>query len=260
VTARKDKKMMMIGGGAAAVVAIVAIIIAMSRGGGNDASTGGNSGGNSGNNGGAVNNGGQSGNVHSGGNGGNTGGGEIVIDTKTPNCMGLPLRGPSVVYLLDRGSGTVDTFDAIKGGTVKSLESLGKDLKFEVMFWEVRGKVEGYPENALTYANGDNIGKAMETMRGVYAEGASSIEHPLEKAMAQNPAEIVIISGKPSLDDDFVNTVVRVRGAGTAKIHTICMGAAGSPEVMKSVAEKAGGQFRQVEGPLLKRYADFTVN
>jgi len=52
---------------------------------------------------------------------------------QTPNYMGLPLSGPSVIYLLDHGSGTLETFDYMKRGAIRSIASLGAGTKFQII-------------------------------------------------------------------------------------------------------------------------------
>jgi hypothetical protein len=182
---------------------------------------------------------------------------ESPTDVQTPNFMGAPLKGPSVIYLLDRGQGTAETFDAIKGGAAKSLLSLGKDIKFQVIFWETDTLV-AFPPGSLKYATPENVEAARKVMADVYFYGQSHIDQPLEKALAQNPAEIVIATGKSELDDEFVRKVLDLRKDRPVKIHTFSLGRLGSPGPLKSIAEKTGGEFRQITGQLLQDFAEFT--
>jgi len=174
-----------------------------------------------------------------------------------PAFMGAPLKGPSVVYLLDRGHGTTETFDAIKGAAAQSIASLGKDIKFQIIFWET-DKLEAFPRDSLAYATEDNVAAAKKFLSEIYAFGQSRIGPAMEKAMAQNPAEVVIASGKTGLDDEFVKTVVDLRKNAAAKIHTFALGRGASVEALKAVAEKTGGQFREVTGGALREYADMS--
>jgi hypothetical protein len=168
-----------------------------------------------------------------------------------PSFMGIPLKGPSVVFLLDRGMGTLDTFDAIKAATAKSLPTLGSTIKFQLIFWETDAIVE-YPPDGLRDANNENVKAAVEKMTDIFAWGQSKIDRPLEKALAQNPAEIVIATGKNGLDDDFVKLVLDQRKNSPTKIHAISVGPTGSPDALKKIADKTGGQFREISGQALR--------
>jgi RNA-binding protein YhbY len=74
--------------------------------------------------------------------------------------------------------------------------------------------------------------------------------------MAQKPAEIVIVTGKYGLDDEFVSAVMTIRKNSPIKVHTVALGKSGSPEALKKLAEKAGGQFKEVSGAALAEYAN----
>ena len=173
-------------------------------------------------------------------------------EVQSPNFMGLALKGPSVVYLLDHGAGTTDTYEAIKGGAALSLTSLGAQIKFQVLFWETTS-IDVFPAD-LQYAKPETVDAAKKFIAGVYLGNASRIDKPLEKALAANPAEIVIVTGKDGLDEEWVKTVLGLRKSSQAKIHTICVGNVGSPEALKAVAEKTGGQYKQVPQDALRPF------
>jgi RNA-binding protein YhbY len=108
----------------------------------------------------------------------------------------------------------------------------------------------------MRFATAENAAAADEAIKDVYAFSQSKIEAALEKAMKQNPAEIVIVTGKYGLDDEFVNSVMALRKNSPVKIHTVALGKSGSPEALKKLAEKTGGQFKEVSGPALAEYAN----
>jgi len=174
---------------------------------------------------------------------------------QSPNYMGLPLSGPSVIYLLDRGSGTLETFDYMKRGAIRSIASLGAGTKFQIIFWETDSLIE-FPQGAMRYATAENVAATDEAIKDVYAFSQSTIDKAFEKALALNPAEIVIVTGKYGLDDEFVNSVLALRKTSPVKIHTVALGKSSSPEALKKLAEKTGGQFREVSGAALAEYAN----
>ena len=174
---------------------------------------------------------------------------------QSPNYMGLQLSGPSVIYLLDRGSGTLETFDYMKRGAIRSIASLGAGTKFQIIFWETDSLIE-YPQGAMRFATAENVTATDEAIKDVYAFSQSNIEKSFEKAMAQNPAEIVIVTGKYGLDDEFVNSVMALRKNSPVKIHTVALGKSSSPDALKKLAEKAGGHFKEVSGAALAEFAN----
>jgi len=183
-----------------------------------------------------------------------TGEGPIVRLPKTPNIMGIPLTGPGVIYLLDRGDGTRETFDAIKGGTFKSVATLGAGIKFQIIFWET-DEIKEYPQDAMRFATEDSVATCMRALGDVYAFKASRIEKSLEEAVSRKPDEIVIVTGKSGLDDEFVTTVLdRVKSG--MKVHTLCMGTGGSPAALKKIASKTGGEFREINGAMLRQLVE----
>ena len=169
--------------------------------------------------------------------------------------MGLPLSGPTVIYLLDRGSGTLETFDFRKRGAIKSIASLGAGARFQIIFWETDSLII-FPSGAMRFATTENVAAADDAIKDVYAFSQSTIDKAMEKAIAQNPAEIVIVTGKYGLDDEFVNTVLNLRKNSTVKIHTVALGKSGSPEALRKLAEKTGGHFKEVSGQALAEYAN----
>ncbi len=182
-------------------------------------------------------------------------GDNAVAISDGPRVMGVALKGPTVVYLLDRGSGTTETFDSIKAGTLKSLATLGPEIRFQVIFWETETMLE-YPIGGLRYATKDNIENCTKAFADVFAWGQSKIEKPLERALAQGPAEIVLISGKNGLDDDFVKAVLDTRKDSAIPIHAFSIGRNGSPDALKTIAQKTGGQFREVTGTALRELVE----
>ena len=161
-----------------------------------------------------------------------------------PSFMNLPLAGPSIIYILDRGDGTRDSFDAIKGGAWKSIRSLGSQTKFQIIFWETT-ELLIVPKDTLVYPTPENIEVTRTALKDVFCFGQSKIEPALDKALAQNPAEIVIATGK-LVDDSFAKSVLDVLKNRPVKIHTASLGAAGPASVLKQIAEKTGGRFVEV--------------
>src|SRR5207253_3976122 len=124
----------------------------------------------------------------------------------------------------------------IKHGAMRSIASLGAGTKFQIIFWETDSLIE-FPKGAMRFATAENVAATDEAIKDVYAFSQSTIDKALEKALAQNPAEIVIVTGKYGLDDEFVETVMKLRKNSTVKIHTVALGKSGSPEALRKLAE-----------------------
>ncbi len=168
----------------------------------------------------------------------------------TPGIAGIPLSSESVVYLVDQGQGSGQTYDAIKGAVWQSIKSLPAATKFQVIFWETTG-ILAYPPN-LAEATPENIASTGQIIADSFFFGQSRIDRAMAKALAAKPAEMVIITGKEGMGDDFTQTVLNLRRNSQARIHTVCMGETGSAEILKAIAEKTGGQFRHLTGEELE--------
>lgn len=182
-----------------------------------------------------------------------SGAGEVV--SAGPNFCGVTLDGPVVIYVLDRGNATRDVFDLLKEATYKSIQSLGTERKFQVVFWN-NGTDESYPTGLPAYARGDNLSACRRAMEDTTAFGQSDVTSALTKAIANKASVIVLATGKGlELDSSFIDHVMDIRKGSPAKIHTFALGDAESP-VLKELAQKTGGEYKTVSPALLRSYAD----
>jgi hypothetical protein len=159
-----------------------------------------------------------------------------------------------ILYFIDRDAQTADTFDAMKAAALKSLASLGPQVKYKLVFWETENYLD-IPAHGILNATPENVALAATELKPVQARSTSRIEGPIEKGITKNPTTIVIATGKGGLDDTFVNAVLDRRAKSKVpqvKIHTFCFGDHGSPEALRKIAERTGGTFRQVKGDELK--------
>jgi hypothetical protein len=170
-----------------------------------------------------------------------------------PSFCGIKLAEPSVVYLLDRGSATQSSFGYLKEAAYRSIESLGADRKFQIIFWD-NGTEAAYP-NLLTFATTDNLNSIKRAAEDLPAFGQTDLKPALEKAIAQQPAAVVIATGKGwELDDAFVEMVGQVRGEVPVKIHAINIGGSPSPGLQK-IAQQFGGEYRDVSEDELQAFS-----
>jgi hypothetical protein len=172
-----------------------------------------------------------------------------------PSFCGVTLDGPVVIYVLDRGNATRDVFDLLKEATYKSVQSLGAERKFQVLFWN-NGSDEGFPSGLPAYARGDNISALRRAIEDTTAFGQSDFTPAMTKAIANKASVIVLATGKGlDLDSNFVDQVMDIRKGSPVKIHTFALGDAESP-MLKELAQRTGGEYKTVSAALLRSYAD----
>ena len=83
-----------------------------------------------------------------------------------PSFCGVKLDHPSIIYVLDRGDGSKATFSDVKEACFRSLDSLGSDRKYQVIFWN-NGTETAYPTNSATYATGASIASCRRALEDV---------------------------------------------------------------------------------------------
>jgi hypothetical protein len=178
-----------------------------------------------------------------------------IVKHVDPNFCGMPIKGETVVYVLDRGDSTRDSFGDLKSATLRSIASLGADRKFQIVFWN-NGADESFPKNWPVYATVDNLSAAERAIDDVAAHGKTQITSALRKAMEGDPSEIVIATGKAwDLDDAFVKTIDEVRSDKPVRINTISLGDPGVSTALQTVAARGRGSFKTVSENELKEAA-----
>ena len=205
--------------------------------------------------------------VPGGGGGGGTNGPDSVVNSynkgmdpaltlTVPNFLGVPLKGSTIVYVIDRGQGTIETFDGLRGAIMRSLSTLGPETKFQVIFWETTGEI-AYPQSSPERASPENIKQAGKVVADAIAFGASKIEKPLQKALAGKADDICIATGKFGLDQAWADDVKKIVSGKGVRVHTFAFGRSDAAVVLKSVAEATGGTFREIDLGTANKLADF---
>jgi hypothetical protein len=176
------------------------------------------------------------------------------VAAKTPNFCGIPLDGQTIIYVLDRGDSTRDLFGDLKQACYSSIDSLGPQKKFQVIFWN-NGSDDAFPSGAPTFATKDNLEAARKTLDDIAAHGKTDITPAFTKAIAAKPSTIVIATAKAwDLDDNFVTSIQTTRGASKAKIHTVALSDPGSSTALKRIAGNNAGEFKVVSETELKEF------
>ena len=169
-----------------------------------------------------------------------------VATVREPAFCGVKLDVPSVVYVIDRGDSTRDMFGFLKEACYRSIESLGSDRKFQVIFWN-NGSEDGYPARGIVYATKDNIQACKVSLEEISAFGQTDVTSAMTKAVSSNPSAIVLATGKAwQLDESFSKAVLDIRGDKPIKIHAFAIGEGASSTPLRDIATKTGGEFRAV--------------
>jgi hypothetical protein len=176
------------------------------------------------------------------------------IASNVPNFCGVELKGDTIIYLLDCGGATKDYLGELKDASIKSVQSLGSDRKFQILFWN-NGTDGAYPENDTTYASKENISAAQKAIDDVAPFGQSDIKAALALAIAKHPDTIIIATGKGwDLHTDWLDSVMAVRGTSNARIITFNLGSFGESGPLKKLAEQTGGSYHELTQAELRSF------
>lgn len=171
------------------------------------------------------------------------GNGAPVTAVEGPSFASIPLSGHTVVYLLDRGGASAPSFGLVKEATFKSIESLGRERRYQIVFWD-NGSERVFPVAGPAPAGPDAVLPARQALEDVYAFGHTEIGPAIRKAMAAKPDEVVVVSAKDwQLSDEFVAAVRTAVEGHDVRLHCVSIGSDGLAGPMKAVAEAHGGQF-----------------
>lgn len=183
--------------------------------------------------------------------------GEVQVP-EGPSFLGIPITEPTVVYVLDRGSATQDVFGHLKEACLNSIASLGSDRRFQVIFWDNHSELASFPADSMTYATPQNVQMAREAFDKIFAFGQTNAKPALEKAYKQNPALIVLATGKGwDLEEAFLKQTEPAWSGKNTPIHTFSVGTnSGSSMALKAIATQTGGQYREISTADLRTYAD----
>ncbi|HEY1921401.1 MAG TPA: hypothetical protein VGG44_01440 [Tepidisphaeraceae bacterium] len=174
----------------------------------------------------------------------------------TPTFCGVPIDQTVVVYVIDNGSSSSGgVLDEIEAALLKSLESLGPDRQFQILFWNPGTPT--YPTAKQTaFAVKDNIDAAGKRLQDVTAGGSTDPIPSLQRAIDLNPGQIMLITAKAGdLDDSLVDQVAKIHGTSKARIDCFAVNGVPSDKVLSKIASATGGVFVPVSEAQLKGFA-----
>jgi hypothetical protein len=164
-----------------------------------------------------------------------------------PAFFGVKVSDASVIFVIDRGSGTHDSFEYMKIACVNTLDSLRPEQKYQVIFWKLDKDKDPVmlPKSLTAASNKDELKKTETAMDDVNSLGQSNIKPALEKAFSAKPSVVIIATGK-AVDDGFAKTVMDARKNSGVKVTCLSLNEPASSKAMQEVANKTGGTFKLV--------------
>jgi hypothetical protein len=180
----------------------------------------------------------------------------VATSVLTPSFCGVPIDQTVVVYVIDNGSSSADVLDAMESALFKSIESLGPDRQFQILFWNP--DTATYPTAKQTaFAVKDNIDAARKRVQDVTAGGSTDPMVALQRAIADDAGQIILITAKAGdLDDSLVDQVAKIRGSSKARIDCFAVNGVPGDKVLSKIALASGGVFVPVSEAQLKGFAE----
>jgi hypothetical protein len=171
-----------------------------------------------------------------------------------PSFCGIPIEQPVVVYVVDNGSSSADVLDAVKTALFHSIDSLGPDRRFQILFWNP--DTPAYPTSQTTFAVKENVDVAKKKLLDVTASGSTDPVASMTAAFADDPGQIILITAKAGdLDDSLVGKVMSLRGSSKSKIDCIAINGVPDDKVLAKIAGQTGGQFLPITDAKLRSFA-----
>ncbi|HEX2970942.1 MAG TPA: hypothetical protein VHP11_01345 [Tepidisphaeraceae bacterium] len=174
---------------------------------------------------------------------------------KKPSFLGIELKGPTIIYLLDPTEGPDNTLEYSKLAVSDSVDTLGDQIAFQVIFWET-DRVITWPPEGTTPAIQKNVLACRNLLANIRPTGPSRIGPSLNRALLAKPNEIVVVTPQSGLGEEFVRTVLASRGASSIRIHAVSLGDDGSSAALQVIAQQTGGQFRSIPSADLQPSVD----
>ncbi len=174
-------------------------------------------------------------------------------DDAGPSFVGLKLDVPSVVYVIDRGNATTNSFDAIKAATYRSIQLIGPSKKFAVLLTDNGTEEFTYPKQGMQEATAANLDSLKTAFQDTVATGNSNFQDALKRAADLHPGAIIITTAKDPLDDPDIAALKELEGKGIP-VDSFAIG-----DVVNAPLQEASnathGQYRQVSDHDLRSFA-----
>ncbi|HEY2587098.1 MAG TPA: hypothetical protein VGI81_15230 [Tepidisphaeraceae bacterium] len=192
------------------------------------------------------------------GSGNATGGGTTPAATASSDFCGIPLHSNSTIFLIDRGNSISEQFDAVKAACFKAIDAFGPGRKFQVILWDNDSSPAEFPSAQMADATTAQTDALHHYFQDTIASGRSRLGGVLKEAIARNPQEIVIVTGKGAddLSDDDAAVLQSMIGKNIRINIVQVYPVTPSPNpTLQETARATGGQYRNVSAPQLRDFA-----
>lgn len=156
---------------------------------------------------------------------------------------GIPLRGETVVFVLDRSGVTQQAFGRMVNMSLKAAESLGSSRKFQLVVWNNHDPLS-CPASGPATASLAKLEEARRALTSTYA-GSSALTEHLKTALGDGAQDIVILSAVDA-DEQLADEIDEAMSGSKTRLHAVALGSDLNGDQLRAVAQRFGGQFRQV--------------
>ncbi len=166
---------------------------------------------------------------------------------------GVPIKGRSVVFLIDRGQASAEATPFFIGSSLQAASTLPANRQFALIFWDNGTPPLAYPITGMAPAGAPSTDVARKSLRDFATGGSSDALTTIDRVMARHPDQIVILTAKAGdLPDDFVQrfeAAIRqppgdVTPPAMPVISVLSVGSESAS--LAELAARTGGTFRVV--------------
>lgn len=180
----------------------------------------------------------------------------LPVAATVPQFLGVPVDAPSIIYILDRGSGASDWFSYLLEATFRSTATLGGDRKFQIVFWSNGEDEPAFPSGGPEFATDSTVAAARKALDSLEARGQTDPMPAIKRALAKRPDVIVIATGKGTqLDSSFTSQVMSLRGDAKTRIDTFNIADSDIGSALSELSKQTGGTATPISEDELKRFA-----
>jgi hypothetical protein len=168
-----------------------------------------------------------------------------------PHFFSIPIDANDankIVYVIDRSDSAKQTLDMVKAAMFNSIESLGANREFAVVFWAKSGEKDmkqwSFPDKGLAHATPQQLESVRERFADLQAFGSSDVSAAMKQAYGLKPEMIFLVTAKGiDLDDSFARGVDSARKNSNAKVYTIDLANGEGKKFLEPVANKSHGKY-----------------
>jgi hypothetical protein len=153
----------------------------------------------------------------------------------------------NVVYVVDRSSSMLDTFDFVRAELTKSISSLRRSQRFHVIFFNAGPLLENPPER-LVHAIEGNRKAFFEFLETVTPTGSTDPLPAMYRAFELKPDLIYLLSDGLKFPPDILQRLDVLNRSRDTVISTIAYLDPLGRQILEQIAREQGGEFVFVSG------------